>query len=308
MLWANKIAEELIEMYPNEETFVCAAGVTPTGDISLNSLREAIITDIIRQALELRGKQAKTLFSWDDYDLFRREPDELSTLFSEYNNLPYSEIPDPEGCHATYVEHFESAFESVLSNLDIHPTYIYQHEKYLSGEYTADIREALKKRREIYDIIAPMKNRSFSESDRESYYPVHIYCRSCGKETMEKITYHEVGDYIEYTCACGYREFAALEGFNHMKLIWEVDWAMRWRHEGVTFEPGGPEHSAEFGSYQISSAIADQIFGIRPPYYLPYASVSSDSAFSLSDESSRKEALSKMATADPSEGIHIAIK
>lgn len=31
MHWAYKIANELIERYPNKETYVCASGISPSG-------------------------------------------------------------------------------------------------------------------------------------------------------------------------------------------------------------------------------------------------------------------------------------
>ena len=57
------------------------------------------------------------------------------------------------------------------------------------------------------------------------------------------------------------------------KLNWKVDWAMRWKHENVCFEPGGSDHAALNGSYEVSSAIAKNIFGIEPPVFTEYGFV-----------------------------------
>ena len=29
------------------------------------------------------------------------------------------------------------------------------------------------------------------------------------------------------------------------KLVWKVDWPMRWKHEGVIFEPAGEDHHSK---------------------------------------------------------------
>jgi lysyl-tRNA synthetase class 1 len=45
---------------------------------------------------------------------------------------------------------------------------------------------------------------------------------------------------------------------------------MRWRYEGVDFEPGGKDHASPTGSYQTSKIIAEQIFGYAPPVFQGY--------------------------------------
>ena len=45
---------------------------------------------------------------------------------------------------------------------------------------------------------------------------------------------------------------------------------MRWQQEGVIFEPGGRDHSAENGSYRVSKEIAKKIFGYQSPSYVAY--------------------------------------
>ena len=45
---------------------------------------------------------------------------------------------------------------------------------------------------------------------------------------------------------------------------------MRWQQEGVIFEPGGRDHSAENGSFAVSKEIANQIFNYNAPSYVAY--------------------------------------
>ena len=38
---------------------------------------------------------------------------------------------------------------------------------------------------------------------------------------------------LTYTCACGHGETVRLSEYNRGKLVWKVDWPMRWAYEGV---------------------------------------------------------------------------
>ena len=74
-----------------------------------------------------------------------------------------------------------------------------------------------------------------------------------------------------YTCTeCGHSETADIRHASGVKLGWRVDWPMRWRYEGVDFEPGGKDHASPTGSYQTSRIIAEKIFGFEAPLFQGY--------------------------------------
>ena len=74
----------------------------------------------------------------------------------------------------------------------------------------------------------------------------------------------------EYQCSCGYTgSFDFTKDF-HCKLAWKIDWPMRWKYEGVDFEPGGKDHASPTGSYQTSKVISKEIFGYEPPVFQGY--------------------------------------
>ena len=276
MHWANLTATQLTAGHNPEDVIVCASGISPSGHVHIGNFREVVTTHYVVEALKKKGFKTRFIFSWDDYDRFRKVPAGLPETphipegLEAFIGMPYSEVPDPYGCHASYAEHFEKAFETALARFGIVPEFIYQSQMYQSGSYTAQIREALINRHQIYDIITSYKTQDWDPIERESYYPISLYCRSCGKDTINRLHFDENEDIIEYTCACGHHEFAELEGFNRIKLTWKVDWPMRWRYENVRFEPGGRDHSAETGSYRVSSDIARRILGFEPPHYIPY--------------------------------------
>ena len=59
MHWAQRIAEELIERYPEKETFVCASGISPSGSVHIGNFREIITTYFVVRALQKLGKKTR---------------------------------------------------------------------------------------------------------------------------------------------------------------------------------------------------------------------------------------------------------
>ena len=55
----------------------------------------------------------------------------------------------------------------------------------------------------------------------------------------------------------------------NVKLVWRVDWPMRWQYEKVDFEPGGIDHSVIGGSYTTAKEIV-KIFDYEAPLYQLY--------------------------------------
>ena len=270
MHWANQTADWLIKNHQGEGAIVCASGISPSGHVHIGNFREIITTYFVAKAIAEKGVPVRFIFSWDDYDRFRKVPFGMDDALNACIGMPYSKVPDPFGCHNSYAAHFEAAFEETLALFDIAPEMIYQSDAYGSGVYTQQIRNALIRRGDIYDIITGYKTQETNPHERATYYPINLYCRACNKDTITSISYDEVEDIIAYKCACGHHEYAELEGFNRIKLTWKVDWPMRWAYESVAFEPGGRDHSSENGSFTVSTHVAKDIFSYPAPHYVPY--------------------------------------
>ena len=99
--------------------------------------------------------------------------------------MPYANIPDPHGVCSSYAEYNEKEFEKSLEELGIDVDYRYQAKNYTSGWYTDGIINAILKRKEIYDVLMEYKTQDSDEGERESYYPLNVYCPTCGKENPD---------------------------------------------------------------------------------------------------------------------------
>ena len=284
MHWSEEIAERLIQKNPDKEEYICAAGVSPSGSVHIGNFRDIATPLFVCKALEKRGKKAKLIISWDEYDRCRKIPANVQAVvgdtYDKYIGCPYVDIPDPFGCHENYARHFEEEFLNAIKPFGIKFECRYQAEMYRSGKYTADLIEALRRRDEIFEILDSFKTKDMTKTEEErreihdkekaEYYPVSIFCPECHTDFTKITSISEDSTVAEYECRCGHKgTFNFLENFN-CKLGWKVDWAMRWKYEQVDFEPGGKDHSAPTGSYNNSKVIAKKIYNHEAPIYQGY--------------------------------------
>ena len=284
MHWSEEIAERIIKNNPDKEEYVCAAGVSPSGSVHIGNFRDLATPLFVVKALEKRGKKARLIISWDEFDRCRKIPANVQAVvgdtYDKYIGCPYVDIPDPWGCHENYAKHFEEEFLKGIEPFGIKLDCRYQADMYRSGKYTEDLILALRKRGEIFEILDSFKTKDKSKSpeelkaehdaEKEKYYPVSIFCPECHTDFTTITSVNEDCTEAEFECRCGHKgHFNFLENFN-CKLGWKVDWAMRWKYEDVDFEPGGKDHSAPTGSYNNSKVIAKKIYNHDAPIYQGY--------------------------------------
>ncbi len=284
MHWSDEIAQRIIERNPQKQEYVCAAGISPSGSVHIGNFRDLATPLFVVKALKKKGKKAKLIISWDEYDRCRKIPANVQAVvgssYDKYIGCPYVDIPDPWGCHENYAKHFEEEFLNGIQPFGIELDCRYQADMYRSGKYTKDIIESLQKRDEIFEILDSFKTKDPGKSKEElqaehdaekaAYCPVSIFCPECHTDFTTVTAISEDCTEADFTCRCGHSgHFNFLENHN-CKLGWKVDWAMRWRYEQVDFEPGGKDHSAPTGSYNNSKLIAKRIFNHEAPIYQGY--------------------------------------
>ncbi|MGZ3807892.1 MAG: lysine--tRNA ligase, partial [Bacteriovorax sp.] len=146
--WADLTADKLIRANQDKELYTLASGITPSGVVHFGNFREVITVDLVARALRKRGKKVRFIFSWDDYDTFRKVPlnlpkqDELAKFL--FN--PIVDTPDPFGEHESYAAHHEKNFEAQIAKMGITVEPLYQAKKYRNGEYREQIKKTLQHR------------------------------------------------------------------------------------------------------------------------------------------------------------------
>ncbi len=267
LFWADKHAG--IVLKKKKKLYTCAAGVTPSGPKHIGSFREVITSYFIAKAISDAGKNVRLIYSWDSYDRFRKVPsdvpDDKKELMKSMIGKPVSEVIDPWGCHNNWAEHWINKFENEVKLMGINAEYLYQHEKYKSCEYADNIKTALNNRETIMRIL----NKYRKEPLPLNWYPLHVYCEKCGKDSTTILDYD--GNYsIKYECDCGHKGVVDFSKKGIVKLSWRVDWPMRWAYEGVDFEPGGKDHMVAGSSFDTGKQIVTEVFGAEPPYGIMY--------------------------------------
>jgi len=276
--WADAIADQIIKQKGDKKEYVCASGITPSGQVHIGNFREVITTDMVVRALRDKGKKVRFIYSWDDFDRFRKVPKGVDKSYEKYLGMPISDIPSPFDDKMSYSEYNEKKFEASLGKVFIEPTFIYQNEMNKKSSYADLIKIALEKKEEIKAILDKFRKEPLAED----WWPIMIYCDSCKKDLTKIIGVD--GYNVSYECECGHSETFDIRKKGIVSIRWRVDWPLRWRFEAVDFEPGGIDHSVYGGSFTTSKIIAKDIFDFEPPVYQFYEwiSVKGGEAFSSS--------------------------
>ncbi|MFI9427135.1 lysine--tRNA ligase [Streptomyces achromogenes] len=305
--WVSRFADEVIEESERRapgKPVVVASGLSPSGPIHLGNLREVMTPHLVADEIRRRGREVRHLISWDDYDRYRKVPagvPGVDETWAEHIGKPLTSVPAPRGSsYPNWAEHFKAAMVEALGQLGVEFDGISQTAQYTSGAYREQILHAMRHRHDIDAILAQYRTKkapkkqqqkavdeaeleaeegsgAASEDDGSSgsagYFPYKPYCGGCGKDLTTVTSYDDDTTELAYTCtACGFAETVRLSEFDRGKLVWKVDWPMRWAYEGVIFEPSGVDHSSPGSSFQVGGQIVP-IFGGEQPIGPMYAFV-----------------------------------
>ncbi|MCR4789641.1 MAG: lysine--tRNA ligase, partial [Treponemataceae bacterium] len=219
--WADQMAEKIIREKGDLDSYTCASGITPSGTVHLGNFREIITVDLVVRALRDRGKNVRFIYSWDDYDVFRKVPANMPDpeVLEKYLRYPITEVPDTTGRNENYARHHEVDIEVQLPRVGIHPEFLYQARRYRANRYVEGMKKALQNREVIKECLNEYRDDAHKMSKDTVYWPVSIFCGKCSKDTTEITDYD--GEYgISYKCECGNEETADLRTFKGAKLGW----------------------------------------------------------------------------------------
>jgi lysyl-tRNA synthetase class 1 len=266
LFWSDQLAFATTKKFEDRDTYVCASGISPSGMVHIGNFREIITTDFVVKSLKERGEDTRFIYSWDDYDRFRKVPANVPDEWEQYIGLPLSKVPDPEECHDSYAEHFESMLEEQLEDMHMDIEFIRQTEMFEKAEYADLTKQAMNNREKIKEILDQYRK----EPLEDPYYPLRVYCTECGKDFTEVKDYN--GEYtVTYYCEkCGDTFELNFQEEGNVKPPWRVDWPMRWHYEQVSFEPGGKDHSAAGSSRDTGKEIIEEVYKDEAPVYQMY--------------------------------------
>ncbi|GLZ53682.1 lysine--tRNA ligase [Actinomycetospora sp. NBRC 106378] len=290
--WVATLADDVVAKAEPGRTIVCASGLSPSGPIHLGNLREVLTPHLVADEIRRRGIPCEHVISWDDFDRFRRVPkgvEGIDDSWAEHIGKPLTAVPAPRGsAHPNWAEHFKAPMIAALDELGVPFRGISQTQMYTSGAYVAQTLLAMRERSRIDAVLGRFRTKkTLPEGDdveegpddeavgsaTGEYFPYKPFCSACGKDDTTIVAYDDDSTEMTFTCACGSSETVQLSEFTRGKLVWKVDWPMRWAYEGVDFEPSGVDHSSPGSSYEVGGLLVSEIFGGRQPIGPMYAFV-----------------------------------
>jgi lysyl-tRNA synthetase class 1 len=308
--WVARLADEVIAEADRRapgKPVVCASGLSPSGPIHLGNLREVMMPHFVADEIRRRGVACEHVLSWDDFDRLRRVPADIDQSWAEHVGRPLSGVPAPPGSeYPNWAEHFKAAMATALDRLGVEYRGVSQTQMYTSGAYTDQILLAMRERQHIDAVLGEFRTKArpkatalaadqkATDEEREAarlaaegsgveeeddvsstagYFPYRPYCSVCDRDLTTITGYDDTTTELSYTCACGHAETVRLTDYHRGKLVWKVDWPMRWAYEGVIFEPSGVDHQSPGSSFVVGGRLVSEIFGGTQPIGPMYAFV-----------------------------------
>lgn len=266
--WADITADKIIREKGEKDVYVCASGITPSGTVHIGNFREIISVELVVRALREKGCNTKFIYSWDEYDVFRKVPANMpeQDKLEKYLRFPITLVPDVLDGEDDYARANEKRLEKLLPLVGVEPEYIYQAAEYGKRRYAAGMKTALDKRGKVMELL----NEHRTSPLADDWMPVSVFCTNCNRDTT-KVEGFDGEWSIDYSCeSCGNSETLDLRETGAVKLPWRIDWPMRWKEEGVDFEPAGKDHHSEGGSFDTAKTIVEEIYDGAPPVTFQY--------------------------------------
>ena len=252
-VWAERVADSL-----GAGPHVVVTGISPSGNI--HNLREVLVAEAVANALRARGEEVRFIFHADTIDPLRKIAPGIPEHFREYIGHSLSRVPDPEGCHVSYAEHFLLPFEESLMQMGMDIEVLRSHELYENGVYTDVTREAIEHTGDLRHILEEVSGREMPES-WSPYQPRAESGKLTGNVVMSHLPEQASVLYTDEYAREERADYSKGEG----KLGWRVELAARWKALGVTFEPFGKDHTSRGGSTDTADRMAREVFDYPVP-------------------------------------------
>ena len=253
--WAERVADAL-----GDGPHVVVSGISVSGNIHVGNLREVLVAEAVANALRARGLEVRFIFHADTIDPLRKIAPGIPESFEEFLGHSLSRVPDPEGCHASYAEHFLVPFEEALQEMEMDIEVLRSHELYETGIYTEVTREAIEHTEELRNILQEVSGRKMPES-WSPYLPRASSGDLRGNRVLEHLPEDAKVIFVDREGREDVADYSEGEG----KLGWRVELAARWKALNVTFEPFGKDHTTRGGSTETADRMAREVFHYPVP-------------------------------------------
>jgi lysyl-tRNA synthetase class 1 len=285
--WADRMAEEIIKRtsydyvakIPKYSKFVVKTSASLSGVLHIGRLTDTVRSEAVYRALRDKGVKAEFIWVAEDMDPLRKVPEGIPKEYDKYIGMPVTDIPDIQGCHKTYADHFTEDYFKVLSDFETEKMTRYSmRAEYKKGTFRPYIKKILEHVDDIRGIVNKCK---FDPETKLStdWIPWKPLCEKCGKLMTTKFLGMEDGK-VKYRCEDYQFEKFTAKGCGHVglsdpmdgegKLAWKSEWAMQWAYWNVVAEGAGKEYNLPNSAWFINAEICEKVFDFpapRPIFY-----------------------------------------
>lgn len=282
--WLDRIAREISERkkfhftddeVPMLRKFVIKSAASVSGVLHIGRLSDTIRCEAVYRSLKDAGHKAEFIWTADNVDPLRKIPKGVPENYKQYIGMPVTEIPDPDGCHKSYEEHFKSAYLEVV-NLFIQSKMktFSMREEYLKGTFKKETKILLDNHEQIVEI--QNRNRPEDRPLPKDWSPWQPICDNCGKIITPRVMKIEDGK-VHYICRDYQFKTQTAVGCGHEgvddplkgngKFLYKSELAMQWYHWKVSSEGFGKEYIVPGSAFWINAEIIERV--LKFPMVVP---------------------------------------
>jgi lysyl-tRNA synthetase class 1 len=314
--WPFQEAEKLVRRYrnapPAKGYVLFETGYGPSGLPHIGTFGEVVRTAMVRHAFQTVSDIPTRLITFsDDMDGLRKVPDTVPpakrALFESlvdkpgWAGVPLTKIPDPYGnCHESYGEHNNAQLRKFLDDFGFEYEFRSSTNCYKSGQFDNTLLAVLRKYDEILEIaektVGPERRKNYGlflplikdqDGNHRYFYVRPVEIRP---ESGTIVFLDPQGKRVEHPVTGG-----------HCKLLWRIDWAMRWVALGADYEMSGKDL---IDSVKLSSRVC-QVLGGKPPEGFTYELFLDENAEKISKSKGNGLTVEQWLTYAPPESLSL---
>jgi len=261
---ARKLIKERRKIYEKKGKITLQTGYGPSGLPHIGTFAEVARTTMMVNAIkQIIDIPAEIITFSDDMDGLRKIPDNIPNKEILEKNLhkPLTSVPDPFKKFKSFGEHNNEMLKNFLNEFKFNYIFKSSTDTYKKGLFNTALLLVLEKYEQIKEAVLP----TLGKERQKTYSPFLPVCPTTGqvlevpvveiKKKEGKIIYQNDDKKIETEVLNG-----------KCKLLWKVDWAMRWYVFDVDYEMYGKDL---IESAILSSKIC-QILGKKSPNGFAY--------------------------------------